>query len=194
MRAPEDPTQSDDVYQRRLAIAAALGSKASITTGIKPATLNDHYRTRIEEIAINLTARQCIEFSFECSLRAVTVWEVKVPMDPRPRQAVEAVRAWLAGDRNMDFQNLCDAAARAGFDVDYPELTEDIDADLVAAMEAASTCSHLALAVHSHTSHEGQEELCAITAWIARGAVKSAIDRAQETQRQSSSLILKLLE
>src|SRR5262249_36735014 len=143
------------IDRRRVAIAAALGSDAAIATGIEPAALDEHYRTRIEQIAASLTQGQCLAFGFECADRALRVWEEKFPADLRPRQAVEAARAWFTdNDACADFDALCRAAEQSHIDVDYPELTEDVDPGLAAAMEATSACSHIALAVQYAIDHE----------------------------------------
>ena len=117
--------------QHRVAIAAALGCEPAIATGVEPAVLNDHYRTRIEHIAACLTQRECIVFGYECELRALTAWEKVFPTDLRPRRAVEAVRVWLSGkDDAVDFDALSSGAGQSGIEVDYPELTEDVDPEL----------------------------------------------------------------
>src|SRR5262245_36122567 len=98
------------------------------------------------------------------------------PSDLRPRRAVKALQGWLSeGNSGPDFEALCHAAEQSHIDMDY--LTEDVDPALCAAMEAASACSHAALAVKSVLDDEPHEKLCRITAWIARFGVKSAPDR-----------------
>jgi hypothetical protein len=190
-----DRLSEGTINRRRVAIAAALGCDAAISTGIEPAALDDHYRTRIKQIAAYLSQRQCLAFGFECAGRALRVWEDMFPADLRPRRAVEAARAWLTdNDARADFNALCYAAEQSHIDVDYPELTEDVDPGLVAAMEATSACSHIALAVQYAIDHEEHSKMCGVTAWIARFGVKSAADRQRETELQTSRLVALLLE
>jgi hypothetical protein len=142
-----------------------------------------------------LTQRQCLVFGLECALRALPVWESRFQSDVRPRQAVEAVESWLSGNEmRADFNALCDAAEQSHIDVDYPELTEDIDPSLCAAMHATSACSHAALAVQSVLDNEGHAELCQVIGWIARFGLKAAPDRKAETEWQTGRLVALLLE
>jgi hypothetical protein len=187
---------SDGTLDRQsVAIAAALGSEAAIATGVNPVVLHDHYRKRIEQIAACLTQRQCIMFGYECAVRALRVWENLFPLDLRPRHAVEAVRPWLSENESpADFQALCHAAEQAHIDVDYPELTEDVDRSRCAAREAASACSHAALAVKNAIDHEEHREMCHMTGWIARFGVKSAPDPQFEIEWQIGRLVEMLLQ
>jgi hypothetical protein len=157
--------------------------------------LSEHYRTRIEQVASLLSERECVTFGLECALRALAVWEATFPDDRRPREAVEAVQAWLQdSDYRADFDGLCRAAEQSHIDVDYPELTEAVDPPLVAAMEATGACSHAAIAVQSILEDQGHEELAQAVGWIARFAVKASHDRRAESDRQRSRLIAMLLE
>src|SRR5262249_26333632 len=155
-------------------IAAALGSEPAIATGVTPAVLSDHYRTRVEQVAALLSERQCVVFALECALRALLIWEAMFPTDLRPRQAVEATQAWLrdSGYR-ADFDALCHAAEQSHVDVDYPELTEDVDPPLCAAMEATSACSHAAAMVQTILADQGREKLAHVVGWVARFALKA---------------------
>lgn len=183
------------VEQRRVAIAAALGCDAAIATSIEPAVLDAHYRTRIEQIAGCLTERQCLTFGFECAVRALRVWENMFPADIRPRRAVEAAQSWLTeNDVRADFNALCLAAEQSHIDVDHPELNSHLNPALVAAMEATSACSHIALAVHCAISQEGHEQMSKVTAWIARFDMRSAADSEAEKEWQTSRLASLLLE
>ena len=65
--------------RQRIAMAAALGSQAAIATGVTPAVLSDHYRTRVEQVVVLLTERRCVGFGLECARRALPVREAMVP-------------------------------------------------------------------------------------------------------------------
>ncbi len=175
-------------------MAAALGDEQAIATGVTPSALSQHYRTRIEQVTSCLTARQCIEFAFECARRALRTWEEVMPSDTRPRLAVEAVEAWLSGNAtHIDFAAICNAAEQSHIDLDHPELTEDTDPRLYAALEAASACGHTALVVQRYLDRANNCDVCSVTAWVARFGVKAASDRHAESDRQRDQLLTLLL-
>jgi hypothetical protein len=138
--------QSGKLNPNRVAMAAALGYNGARVPGVTVTDLPKHYRSRIGKALAALSNREIVGFAADCSSHIVHVWESAFPKDPRPREAIEAARLWLVGKASEDLiAPKGKAAADAAIAADRPDEVP-ANAPLTAAIHAADSASHTALA------------------------------------------------
>ncbi len=179
--------------ERSIATAAALGHSGALATGIPSLELDQHYRTSIEQIALPLSDKQCIDFCCEAATRTLPMWEARFPNDARPTNAVVACQAWIADRVVADFDHLSNEAQQAIIDADYPGFTDDVDPELCRAMAAAESASHASICIDAFLQNEDHDEICEIVGWVARATAKAARDRDAERQWMATRLVALLL-
>jgi hypothetical protein len=105
--------------------------------------------------------RSLVLWATDCAERVLPYFEEKYPKDNRPRDAIEAGRAWVRGEIAMSEARAAAFAAHAAAR----------DADQAAARDAARTAGHAAATAHvaGHAAH------------AANYAVKAATDAAAPT-------------
>lgn len=109
--------RAGELRSERLALAAAFGHPAAQQTGIPPLVLPNPvdsaraHGERVSRALALLDERERVEFACECADAVLYLWEEYAPQDVRPRRALEATRAWLAG--RLSREEVLAAAERA---------------------------------------------------------------------------------
>ncbi len=121
----------------------------------------------------HLTKEQCVRFAIDCAERALPIFEAEYPKDKRPREAIEAAKAWLV-DPSIDTTTASMAADDAAAKAAYAD----------AAAYAANAAAYAAYAAYAAAN-------AAYAAYAARAARAS---KDKEVERELQEKFLKELE
>lgn len=120
----------------------------------------------IRELIEQQKHRTLVLWNIECAERVLPIFEERYPQDARPREAIEAARAWAHGDMKMPAAK---KAAHAAHNA-ATAVAED-----PAACAAARAMGHVVGTVHVET-HAMGFVMYAITAFIYAAEQKDADD------------------
>jgi hypothetical protein len=112
----------------------------------------------------------------ECAEHVLTFFEEKQPNDDRPRQAIEAVRAWARGEIKV-------SEARAAAFAAHAAAREASDAAARAAARASGQAAGVAH-VAGHAPHAADYAVKAVRQAAAPGDQDAAAAREREWQRE----------
>jgi hypothetical protein len=184
--------------QERIQFAAGLAHNGACATELGRTQMPQHHRSMIMQVVNALAHPEAVSFGLDCAVRAIQRWEALFPRDRRPREAIELTRLWLLDKASAD--ELAFAAKRASDaarGADDPDKVPD-DRELTAAIQAADSASHAALAAENGARYAlGQEmsiggiEDC--VGFAASFAVKAATDAVNEIKWQTEQLVCYLL-
>ncbi len=84
-------------------------------------------------------------------------------------------------------------ASNASCELDYPELTDDIDPDRAGAMHAADAISHFAIVIDLIQIPQPPLTVAEVVAWMARFAMRASPDPIVEKRTINEKLVSLLL-
>ncbi|MHC2069046.1 hypothetical protein ACYFX5_16370 [Bremerella sp. T1] len=189
-----DKVNSGELGRIHVSAAASLGHAAALSTGIEPMILDSHFRTRIERVSELLTDQQCLQVAHNMASRTLKIWREICPGDERIGQVFDAGAKWMNDREPVDFRSLSTLASDISHELDYPELTEDVDPERCRAMHAADSIGHFVLAIHVVTQSDETFKLPEIIGWIARFHCRASLDPQREQQRLQEELASQLLQ
>ncbi len=131
-----------------------------------------------------LPARLVVTFAADCAERVLPIFERAYPDDPRPREAIAAVRAWLEGRASkQQLERACGAAGKASAKPlgDHAVTGAPGWMTGLLANDARDAASAAAKAAAAACVAENAVDLARLASYVAGDAVMAAV-RAYEGQ------------